>query len=86
MQAAVVWYGHGVGAPRDGGLKTVEPGLAKDGVEALEGGDVESGVVGVGSQRERLAGEEKGAVLGGAVGEVDDVGGELGRGGDVMAS
>ena len=86
VQAAVVWDGHGVGAPRDGGLKTVEPWLAKDGVEALEGGDVESGVVGVGGQREGLAGEEKGTVLGGAIGEMDDVGGELGSGGDVVLS
>ena len=49
--------GHGVGAPRDGGLEAVEPRLAKDGIEALEGGDVEGSIVRVGGEGEVLAGE-----------------------------
>ena len=82
MVTAAVVDGDGVVRPRHVRLKTVEPGLAKDGVETVKGGDVESLVVGVGGEGEALPGEEERAGLGGTVGEVDGVGGDLGGGGD----
>ena len=75
---AMVVDRHGVVIPRDARLKAVEPGFAKNGIEALEGGGVEGIGVGVGGEGEVLPREEKRAGLGGAIGEVDDVRCELG--------
>ena len=55
---AVVVDRHGVVTPRDAGLEAVEPRLAKDGIEAVEGGSVEGVGVGIGGEGEALPGEE----------------------------
>ena len=75
---AMVVDHHGVVTPRDTRLEAVEPGFAKNGIKALEGGGVEGIGVGVGGEGEVLPREEKRAGLGGAIGEVDDVRCELG--------
>ena len=48
----------GVGWPVELGIVVIQPAFAEDGVEALEGGGVEGGVVVVGVDGEGLAGEE----------------------------
>ena len=77
--------GDRVVGPRHVRLESIEPRLAQDGIKTVEGRDVEGVVVSVGGEREILTWEEEGAGLGGAIGEVDSVGGELGGGGDVVA-
>lgn len=73
MGLAVVVDGGRVVGPLDVRIHEVEPRLAKDDVEPLEGGDME--LVGVDVGPEREAGWEKeGAGLDRAVSQMDDVG------------
>lgn len=67
-------------------MEAVEPRFAEDGIEPVERGDMEGGGVGVGGDGEGVGGEEKGAVLGSAIGKVDYVRDKLGSGGDVVTA
>ena len=86
MVLAVVVDGHRIVTPRDAGLEAVEPWLAKDGVEAVEGGGVEGVSIRVGREGEALPREEEGAGLSGAIDVADDVRCEFGGNVEAVAA